>query len=218
MNLHFQQVKRGLSAINRQMHTVRANGISLPTTMLLLLYHGGLKIFACRKARVRVRPESLHGGGTLIFGATWLSSISQPSQLIVHRTGELHLDHLSKICHGATVSVAEHARLELKGCFINNNANISCYHDVSIGKGTVISENVVIRDDDGHTIDGRKNQGRIAIGKNVWIGLNVIILKNVVIGDGAVVAAGSVITKDVAPTSLVGGNPARLIRKRISWN
>ena len=218
MNFHFRQVRRGLSTIKRQIHTGRASSVSLSKTMLLLLRYGSLKIFACRKARVRVRPKSLHGSGTLIFGATWPSSISHPSQLVIHHTAELHLDQRSKICHGATVSVAQHARLELKGCFINNHANIACYHGVSIGNGTVISENVVIRDDDGHTIDMRKNHGRIEIGNNVWIGLNVIILKNVVIGDGAVVAAGSVVTKDVAPATLVGGNPARLIHERISWN
>lgn len=218
MNSHFGQIKHRVSAIIRRVHTAREIGVSLPRTMLLLVRYRSLKIFACRKARVRVRPKSLHGSGTLIFGATWPCSASYPSQLVIHHTGELHLDNRSKICHGATVSVAENARLELKGCFINNNTNIACYHGVSIGNGTVISENVLIRDDDGHTIDSRKNHGRIEIGNNVWIGLNAIILKNVVIGDGAVVAAGSVVTKDVAPATLVGGNPARLIREQISWN
>lgn len=108
--------------------------------------------------------------------------------------------------------------MELNGCFINNNANIACYHAVSIGVGSVISENVTIRDDDGHTVDGRKNHGKIEIGDNVWIGLNVTILKNVTIGNGAIVASGSIVTKDVAAATLVGGNPARTIRERVSWS
>jgi acetyltransferase-like isoleucine patch superfamily enzyme len=87
-----------------------------------------------------------------------------------------------------------------------------------IGRGTVISENVTIRDDDGHMIEGRARSGGIIIGSNVWIGLNVTILKNVTIGDGAIVAAGAVVTKDVAPATLVGGNPARLIREEVSWS
>lgn len=82
----------------------------------------------------------------------------------------------------------------------------------------MISENVTIRDDDGHTVAGRPRQGKIVIGDNVWIGLNSIVLKNVTIGDGAIVAAGSVVTKDVAPATLVGGNPARLIRSEVSWD
>jgi len=46
-----------------------------------------------------------------------------------------------------------------------------------------------------------------------WIGMNSIILKGVTIEKGSVVAAGSVVTKDVPPDTLVGGNPAKIIRK-----
>lgn len=53
----------------------------------------------------------------------------------------------------------------------------------------------------------------IHICSKVWIGTGVIILKGVTIGEGAVIAAGSVITKDVEPWTVVGGNPANLIRR-----
>ncbi|CDF35752.1 unnamed protein product [Chondrus crispus] len=52
----------------------------------------------------------------------------------------------------------------------------------------------------------------ITIGSDVWIGGNAIILDGVTIGDGAVVGAGSVVTKDVAPNTVVAGNPARVLR------
>jgi acetyltransferase-like isoleucine patch superfamily enzyme len=52
----------------------------------------------------------------------------------------------------------------------------------------------------------------ITICSYAWIGMNVIILKGVTIGEGAVVAAGSVVTKDVAPWTIVGGNPAAFIK------
>lgn len=55
---------------------------------------------------------------------------------------------------------------------------------------------------------------KVVIQKDVWIGANCIITPGVTIGEGAVVAAGSVVTKDVAPNSIVGGVPAKLIRMR----
>lgn len=53
----------------------------------------------------------------------------------------------------------------------------------------------------------------ITIGNDVWIGGHSTILPGVTIGDGAVITAGSVVTKDVAPRTLVGGNPARKIKE-----
>jgi maltose O-acetyltransferase len=49
------------------------------------------------------------------------------------------------------------------------------------------------------------------LGNNIWIGTRVIILPGVVVGDGAIIGAGAVVTKDVAPYTIVAGNPARVI-------
>ena len=54
----------------------------------------------------------------------------------------------------------------------------------------------------------------ITINDNVWIATGAIVLPGVTIGEGAVVAAGSVVTKDVEPWTVVGGNPAKFIKKR----
>ena len=54
----------------------------------------------------------------------------------------------------------------------------------------------------------------IEIHDRAWIGSRVLILKGVTIGEGAVVAAGSVVTRNVPPFTIVGGNPARVIRER----
>jgi acetyltransferase-like isoleucine patch superfamily enzyme len=57
------------------------------------------------------------------------------------------------------------------------------------------------------------NSSSIKICDNAWIGMNALILKGVTIGEGAIVGAGSVVTKDVDPWTIVGGNPAKLIRR-----
>ncbi len=58
------------------------------------------------------------------------------------------------------------------------------------------------------------NKGDIIIGNDVWIGFEAVILAGVTIGDGAIVGARAVVTKDVAPYTIVGGVPAKPIRKR----
>lgn len=58
------------------------------------------------------------------------------------------------------------------------------------------------------------NKGDLLIGNDVWIGHNATIMAGVRIGDGAIIATNSTVVKDVAPYSIVGGNPAAEIRKR----
>ena len=61
-----------------------------------------------------------------------------------------------------------------------------------------------------------ENKGDTVIGNDVWLGYGVTIMPGVKIGDGAIIATRSTVTKDVEPYSIVGGNPAKLIRKRFS--
>ena len=58
------------------------------------------------------------------------------------------------------------------------------------------------------------NKGDIVIGNDVWIGFEAVILSGVTIGDGAIIGTRAVVTKDVPPYTIVGGVPARPIRKR----
>ena len=57
-------------------------------------------------------------------------------------------------------------------------------------------------------------KGDIVVGNDVWFGRECVIMPGVKIGDGAIIAAYSIVTKDVSPYSVVGGNPAKLIKKR----
>ena len=69
-----------------------------------------------------------------------------------------------------------------------------------------------------HAMDGKTypNKGDIVIGNDVWIGHNATIMAGVTIGDGAIIATNATVIKDVAPYSIVGGNPAVQIKKRFS--
>ncbi|SHO61892.1 CatB-related O-acetyltransferase [Algoriphagus zhangzhouensis] len=59
-------------------------------------------------------------------------------------------------------------------------------------------------------------KGDLEIGNDVWIGFNATIMGGVKIGDGSIIASNSTVVKDVAPYSIVGGNPAQEIKKRFS--
>ena len=69
-----------------------------------------------------------------------------------------------------------------------------------------------------NAMDGKKypTKGDTIIGNDVWIGFGATIMPGITVGDGAIIATKSVVTKDIEPYSIVGGNPAKKIRKRFS--
>lgn len=68
--------------------------------------------------------------------------------------------------------------------------------------------------DKNDVVDTWDNKGNIVIGNDVWIGYEAVILAGVTIGDGAIIGARAVVTHDVLPYTIVGGVPARFIKKR----
>ena len=103
-----------------------------------------------------------------------------------------------------------------KNVFINSGC---CFQDqggIELGDGCLIGHQVVIATLN-HDLDPRKRGGMVPapvrLGKNVWVGAHATILAGVTIGDNAVVAAGAVVTGDVPPDTVVGGVPARVIKK-----
>ncbi|WP_117170106.1 sugar O-acetyltransferase [Paraliobacillus sediminis] len=100
--------------------------------------------------------------------------------------------------------------------FINSGCRFQDQGGITIGDGVFIGHNVVLATLN-HDIDPRKRStmhpAPITIGKDVWIGSNATVLPGVTIGDGAIIAAGAVVTKDVPPTVIVGGVPAKILKK-----
>jgi phosphonate metabolism protein (transferase hexapeptide repeat family) len=65
-----------------------------------------------------------------------------------------------------------------------------------------------------HDFFSWRREKRVSIGHDVWIGHGATVLPGVTVGDGAVIGAGAVVSRDVAPYTIVGGVPAKLIRER----
>ncbi|BAK20564.1 CatB-related O-acetyltransferase [Melissococcus plutonius] len=67
-----------------------------------------------------------------------------------------------------------------------------------------------------HIKNSYEPKGNTVIKSDAWIGMNAMIMPGVTIGEGAIVAAGSMVVKDVAPYTIVGGNPAKVIKQRFT--
>ena len=104
-----------------------------------------------------------------------------------------------------------------KNTMISLGAKLDMHRgEVTIGDDCLITKGCVILSHDGSAKmvhPGSNGYGKVVIGNHVFIGVNAIILPNVTIGDHAVIAAGAVVTKDVAPETLMAGNPACEIKK-----
>ena len=138
----------------------------------------------------------------------------------------LHVDAFD-VYAGSRITVNQGARLTLGSGYMNHDCVIDCFDSISIGHNVVISERVVLRDSDNHTIKDVENgfldksktiTAPIVIGDHVWIGMNVTVLKGVTIGEGAIVAAGSVVNNDVPSHCLAAGVPAKVIKTNVLWN
>jgi acetyltransferase-like isoleucine patch superfamily enzyme len=114
-------------------------------------------------------------------------------------------------------------------CFIGAS-HLVCHSAIEIGNDVIMSWGITVVDHNSHALDwdNRKNDVKewatgvkdwthvktapVFIEDKVWIGFGASILKGVRIGEGAVIGAKSVVTRDVPAYSVVGGNPARIIK------
>jgi len=105
------------------------------------------------------------------------------------------------------------------GTMLNRGVCVCAQQSVRIGRNCGLGNDVLIIDTDFHQAGEHQAQIRpdvaapIVIGDDVWLAARSVVLKGVTIGDGAVVCAGSVVATSVPPYTMVGGSPARVIRR-----
>jgi acetyltransferase-like isoleucine patch superfamily enzyme len=113
------------------------------------------------------------------------------------------------------INYGKHTKIG-KNVFINFNCTFLDLGGITIEDGVLIAPNVCLLSE-SHPIDPENRHAlvpkAILIKKNAWIGAGATILKGVTIGENSVVAAGSVVSKDVPDNVIVGGTPAKIIKK-----
>jgi acetyltransferase-like isoleucine patch superfamily enzyme len=163
-------------------------------------------------------------GAKLFPSARIFNILGKPENIVIGENSFIRGELLT-FAHGGKISIGNY-------CYVGEGTRIWSAGSIEIGDRVLISHNVNIFDNDTHPIDdanARHKQFKeiiktghpkeidlkerpVTICNDALIGCNSIILKGVTIGVGAVVGAGSVVCNDVAPFTIVAGNPARPVR------
>lgn len=144
---------------------------------------------------------------------------------MIRRRGEVLLPKHGQNCVIMTDCVFGHIDNIILGdnVYVGEGTKIYAQGNVTIKSGTIIADTVDIRTANHYyngvelnmlPFDEKVLISPVTIEENVWVASHVLILPGVTIGEGAVIAAGAVVTKDVPPYSIVGGNPAKVIKYR----
>ena len=172
--------------------------------------------------RLRVRFGG-HAGGVVVLGAEGqlVGSIGFEGRghlFVCNGRGPLHL--------AVTFRGTESALLLGRTVTVNGAECLVAgpRRSIVVGDDAMISYRVQIRTSDSHGIVSLDDPtaalnppASIRIGPHVWVGAATVLGRGVSVGRGAIVALGTIVTKDVAPCTLVGGVPMRVLRERVTW-
>lgn len=170
-----------------------------------------------------LRERCLIGEGSVFYPSSSIDSLNGPSSVVIgsgtHVRGGLHT-----FSNGGKIAIGNDV-------YIGDETRIWSMSSITIGNRVLISHNVNIHDHIAHSLSATDRKAHFAsiistghpqqldnvtsvpvvIEDDAWIGFNATVLKGVTIGRGAIVGACAVVTKDVAPYTVVVGNPARVV-------
>ena len=168
----------------------------------------------------------INGKGRFEYGSG--VRLGEGTRVDIFAGGELSIGDDVQVGRNAYLWVDQAARLSIgSGTKIQDHCRL--YGNVVVGRGCVLAPNVFIASG-GHAFDTVPyrtiiDQDRVEpapdrtvrVFDDCWFGINAVVTPGVTVGRGCVVGANSVITSDLPPYSVAGGNPARVIRTRLSF-
>ena|SRR6185295_11777412 len=193
---------------------------AITLTKYLFYRAQGKPIIAHHYATI-VGLKNIHIKRHLYVGTTNIGFSHPKDRTYLNIRGSLTIEDTFSIGRGCRVDIGPDAKCVWGSGYINPFTRLIIMHGLKIGRGVSISWNCEFLDDDFHSIDyeGKpQKENRIEIGDHVWIGSGVTILKGVRIGNNNVIASHAVVTTSFLDEHvLIGGNPAKIIKKDISW-
>lgn len=151
------------------------------------------------KSDVSLNSIKNFGYGTKIFERVIISenvsigkytSIVGPNTQIVSKINKISIGSFCSIASGVKIQEYYHKYNRISSYYINRN---------------IFNKNIK---------EDIYSKGEVIIEDDVWIGSNVVILSGITVGRGSIIGAGSIVTKDIPKYSIVGGNPAKIIKSR----
>lgn len=163
--------------------------------------------------------KNIHVNGLLKIGLDGVGFVSKTDSTVLNVKGKLYIKGRFSLGAGCRVDISEGAIVEIGNSYVNPFTKLIITNRLVIGDGCAISWDCQFVDNDFHQISASSTSNAgIVIEDRVWIGSRVTILKGVSVAEGCVVASGSLLNKVFAEKNcLIGGSPAKIIRRGICW-
>jgi len=210
-----------MSRLAQRIAGLRAEGTSPAWYCFDALYRKitGSRIATHQRARIIGRRNiqvlgRLRVGVGIAFGFQTASDAT-----LLNIRGKFFVNGDFTVGRGSRIDIGPAGQISVGSGYAAPFCRFVIMHGLEIGDHCAISWQCEILDEDFHKLGtGRPTGARITIGKHVWIGSGVKILKGASIADHSVVAANSlVVDRFDEPNVLIGGSPARILRREISW-